>query len=198
MRKKGKPNPDQRYFYLVVGLHAHCINDHDYPIVSYASERIIVRVIQVIMIDWLCCLQPGATGNGVWVFVSRSATLFFFCSFSHLKASNPGQFESDAELCWQRGTTPESIVHTGKVGINTDRPDEALVVHGNVKLTGHIIQPSDVRIKQHIQKVSPNDARDHSVTRSGHTSSVGRLYQIFLTRLEIYRSRRTFLYHDSI
>ncbi|VVC26071.1 Hypothetical protein CINCED_3A003426 [Cinara cedri] len=118
MRKKGKPNPDQRYFYLVVGLHAHCINDHDYPIVSYASERIIVRVIQ---------------------------------------ASNPGQFESDAELCWQRGTTAESIVHTGKVGINTDRPDESLVVHGNVKLTGHIIQPSDVRIKQHIQKCDTSE-----------------------------------------
>ncbi|XP_025191683.1 myelin regulatory factor-like protein isoform X1 [Melanaphis sacchari] len=118
MRKKGKPNPDQRYFYLVVGLHAHCINDHDYPIVSYASERIIVRVIQ---------------------------------------ASNPGQFESDAELCWQRGTTPESIVHAGKVGINTDRPDEALVVHGNVKLTGHIIQPSDIRIKQHIQKCDTSE-----------------------------------------
>lgn len=51
MRKKGKPNPDQRYFYLVVGLHAHCCaNDRDYPIVSYASERIIVRVIQVIKI----------------------------------------------------------------------------------------------------------------------------------------------------
>ncbi|XP_050527388.1 myelin regulatory factor-like protein isoform X3 [Daktulosphaira vitifoliae] len=111
MRKKGKPNPDQRYFYLVVGLHAHCIDERDYPIVSYASERIIVRVIQ---------------------------------------ASNPGQFENDAELCWQRGSTPESIVHTGKVGINTDRPDEALVIHGNVKLTGHIIQPSDIRIKQHI------------------------------------------------
>lgn len=51
MRKKGKPNPDQRYFYLVVGLHAHCCaNDRDYPVVSYASERIIVRVIQVITI----------------------------------------------------------------------------------------------------------------------------------------------------
>ncbi|XP_050430829.1 myelin regulatory factor-like protein isoform X2 [Adelges cooleyi] len=118
MRKKGKPNPDQRYFYLVVGLHAHCINDHDYPIISYASERIIVRVIQ---------------------------------------ASNPGQFESDAELCWQRGTTPESIVHTGKVGINTDRPDESLVIHGNVKLTGHIIQPSDVRIKQDIQRCDTSE-----------------------------------------
>lgn len=45
MRKKGKPNPDQRYFYLVVGLHAHCSDDMDYPIVSHNSERIIVRVI---------------------------------------------------------------------------------------------------------------------------------------------------------
>lgn len=46
MRKKGKPNPDQRYFYLVVGLHAHCTNGSNYPIVSHASERIIVRVSQ--------------------------------------------------------------------------------------------------------------------------------------------------------
>ena len=44
MRKKGKPNPDQRYFYLVVGLHAHCADTNNYPIVSHASERIIVRV----------------------------------------------------------------------------------------------------------------------------------------------------------
>lgn len=43
MRKKGKPNPDQRYFYLVVGLHAHTC-DNNYPIISHASERIIVRV----------------------------------------------------------------------------------------------------------------------------------------------------------
>lgn len=70
------------------------------------------------------------------------------------QASNPGQFESDAELCWQRGATPESIVHAGKVGVNTDRPDEALVVHGNVKLTGHIVQPSDGRVKQHVRQVS--------------------------------------------
>lgn len=101
---------------------------------------------------------------------------FFFCFFVLVsvfvsvrvpKASNPGQFESDAELCWQRGATPESIVHTGKVGVNTDRPDEALVVHGNVKLTGHIIQPSDVRIKQHIRKVSTGTA----ATRTPGTSS---------------------------
>jgi len=95
--------------------------------------------------------------DGKWrleMYVYGGQWHFFLVFFLAPKASNPGQFESDAELCWQRGTTPESIVHTGKVGINTDRPDEALVVHGNVKLTGHIIQPSDIRIKQHIQKVS--------------------------------------------
>ncbi|KAI5726485.1 hypothetical protein M8J76_003502 [Diaphorina citri] len=115
MRKKGKPNPDQRYFYLVVGLHAHCSDSNHYPIVSHASERIIVR------------------------------------------ASNPGQFESDVELCWQRGSSPESVFHSGRVGINTERPDEALVVHGNVKLTGHIIQPSDIRAKQHITKCNTKE-----------------------------------------
>ncbi|XP_022192124.1 myelin regulatory factor isoform X2 [Nilaparvata lugens] len=111
MRKKGKPNPDQRYFYLVVGLHAHCNDNNHYPIISHASERIIVR------------------------------------------ASNPGQFESDADLCWSRGSTTDSIYHSGRVGVNTDRPDEALVVHGNIKLTGHIVQPSDARAKRNIREL---------------------------------------------
>ncbi|XP_065348019.1 myelin regulatory factor isoform X2 [Cloeon dipterum] len=111
MRKKGKPNPDQRYFYLVVGLHAHCAGDCEYPIVAQASERIIVR------------------------------------------ASNPGQFESDVELGWQKGQTADSVFHAGRVGINTDRPDEALVVHGNLKLTGHLIQPSDLRAKEVVSEL---------------------------------------------
>lgn len=107
MRKKGKPNPEQRYFQLVVGLHAHTTHGN-FAIVSQASQKIIVR------------------------------------------ASNPGQFENDVELCWQKGQTQESIFHAGKVGINTDRPDESLVIHGNLKITGHIIQPSDVRAKKNI------------------------------------------------
>jgi len=111
MRKKGKPNPDQRYFYLVVGLHAHCADSSHYQIASHSSERIIVR------------------------------------------ASNPGQFENDGEAVWQRGVTGESVFHCGRVGINTERPDEALVVHGNIKLTGHIVQPSDVRAKAYIEEV---------------------------------------------
>lgn len=63
MRKKGKPNPEQRYFQvtvitvnaiilllnmfffsqLVVGLHAHTSHGH-FPVASHASQRIIVRV----------------------------------------------------------------------------------------------------------------------------------------------------------
>ncbi|XP_022249747.1 myelin regulatory factor-like isoform X2 [Limulus polyphemus] len=104
MRKKGKPNPDQRYFYLVVSICAH-VGDQAFPVVCYSSEKIIVR------------------------------------------ASNPGQFENDVELSWQKGQTPDSIFHAGRVGINTDRPDEPLVVHGNMKITGHIMQPSDARVK---------------------------------------------------
>ncbi|XP_067213805.1 myelin regulatory factor-like protein isoform X4 [Linepithema humile] len=120
MRKKGKPNPDQRYFHLVVGLHAHTADQASYQVVAHASERIIVR------------------------------------------ASNPGQFESEgsgvgAEGGWQRGAAPDSVYHAGRVGINTDRPDEALVVHGNMKVTGHIVQPSDARAKQSVQEVDTRE-----------------------------------------
>lgn len=114
MRKKGRPNPEQRYFQLVVGLHAHTHSGH-FPVVSQGSERIIVR------------------------------------------ASNPGQFESDVDLCWSRGVTQDSIFHAGRVGINTDRPDESLVVHGNIKVSGHIVQPSDSRAKQEITELDTSE-----------------------------------------
>ena len=43
MRKKGRPNPDQRYFMLVVALHAHS-GENEYIIAGSVSERLIVRV----------------------------------------------------------------------------------------------------------------------------------------------------------
>ncbi|XP_015237087.1 PREDICTED: myelin regulatory factor-like protein [Cyprinodon variegatus] len=110
MRKKGKPNPDQRYFQMVVGLYA-AVKDETFLLAALVSERIIVR------------------------------------------ASNPGQFETDSDSLWQRGSTPEAAVCHGRVGINTDSPDEALVVCGNAKVMGSIMQPSDCRAKQNIQEV---------------------------------------------
>lgn len=78
------------------------------------------------------------------------AVVFFV---SLLQASNPGQFESDNEVLWQRGQLPDSVYHHGRVGINTDRPDEALVVHGNLKVMGSLVHPSDIRAKENVQEV---------------------------------------------
>lgn len=114
MRKKGKPNPDQRYFMLVVGLYA-ANQGQFYLLSAHISERIIVR------------------------------------------ASNPGQFENDIDALWQRGQVPESVVCHGRVGINTDAPDEALVVCGNMKVMGTIMHPSDSRAKQNVQEVDTNE-----------------------------------------
>ncbi|KAM6961535.1 LOW QUALITY PROTEIN: myelin regulatory factor-like protein [Tautogolabrus adspersus] len=111
MRKKGKPNPDQRYFQMVVGLYAAVGGDDTFLLTALVSERIIVR------------------------------------------ASNPGQFEMDGDSLWQRGAVQDAVVCQGRVGINTDSPDEALVVCGNAKVMGSIIQPSDRRAKQNIQEV---------------------------------------------
>ncbi|XP_047038725.1 uncharacterized protein LOC124643720 isoform X2 [Helicoverpa zea] len=111
MRKKGRPNPDQRHFQLVVALRAH-VGHTDFIIAASASDRIIVR------------------------------------------ASNPGQFESDCtESWWQRGVSDNSVHFTGRVGINTDRPDESCVVNGNLKVMGHILHPSDARAKHNIEEL---------------------------------------------
>ncbi|XP_062318431.1 myelin regulatory factor isoform X3 [Osmerus eperlanus] len=117
MRKKGKPNPDQRYFMLVVALQAQS-HSQSFTVAAQVSERIIVRVTS---------------------------------------ASNPGQFESDSEVLWQRGQLPDSVYHHGRVGINTDRPDEAMVIHGNLKVMGSLVHPSDIRAKENVQEVDTTD-----------------------------------------
>ena len=46
MRKKGRPNPEQRYFQLVVALEAvYAVNNSkvEVPLYTLATERIIVR-----------------------------------------------------------------------------------------------------------------------------------------------------------
>lgn len=59
----------------------------------------------------------------------------------------------DGDALWQRGALQDAMVCQGRVGINTDCPDEALVVCGNVKVMGAVMQPSDRRAKENIQEV---------------------------------------------
>lgn len=85
---------------------------------------------------------------------NASVCMIYHCCY-YLQASNPGQFQdSETEPTkWQPGQTPSSVYHSGKVGINTDTPDEALTVAGNVKVMGAIMQPSDERVKEDISAV---------------------------------------------
>lgn len=83
---------------------------------------------------------------------------------------NPGQFKQ--EICEENlshnklniklnspnensnlKTTEQKHSFHGKVGINTTDPDEALTILGNLKLSGNILQPSDVRVKENIEPV---------------------------------------------
>ncbi|XP_066475883.1 myelin regulatory factor [Tiliqua scincoides] len=136
MRKKGKPNPDQRYFMLVVALQAHA-QSQNYTLAAHISERIIVR---------------QRAGSGL-KHKQRADGDPGVCR----QASNPGQFESDSDVLWQRAQLPDTVFHHGRVGINTDRPDEALVVHGNVKVMGSLMHPSDIRVKNDIQEVDTTE-----------------------------------------
>ena len=41
------------------------------------------------------------------------------------------------------------------MGINTEKPEEALTVNGHIQLTGQLLQLSDMRLKRNITKVRP-------------------------------------------
>eukprot|EP00038_Savillea_parva_P009941 m.186824 g.186824 ORF g.186824 m.186824 type:complete len:509 (+) comp16881_c0_seq1:160-1686(+) len=109
MRKRGKPNPDQRFFSLVATLAAVIEDGTEHPLASITSDKLIVR------------------------------------------ASNPGQFESEAGTMWTRSAN-DGICYNGMVGINNAVPEEALSINGNLAMTGTLMQPSDMRVKTNLQR----------------------------------------------
>lgn len=167
----------RRYFMLVVALHAQS-HSQSYTVAAHVSERIIVRVTSghvclppttIVPLENVTCtlcrfqhlVACFSTHNFKFLlkfsvyFSEISQALFVHApsAFPLLQASNPGQFESDNEVLWQRGQLPDSVYHHGRVGVNTDRPDEALVVHGNLKVMGSLVHPSDIRAKENVQEV---------------------------------------------
>jgi len=112
MRKKGKQNPNQRYFSLVITV-AATVNGRSYPLCALESERIIVR----------------------------AANLNIFV-------------ESETPQQWVNAAEAKAISYLGRVGINTDAPTEALAVHGNVQVSGAVLQPSDRRLKENIVAIN--------------------------------------------
>lgn len=68
-----------------------------------------------------------------------------------VRASNPSQFKQDVDP-WQRVQGKDGIYSSGNVGIRTDKPEKALDVQGDVRVTGAILQPSDMRVKENIKE----------------------------------------------
>jgi hypothetical protein len=184
------PNPDQRFFLLVVEVQALTKSGKSFTICSMNSERVIVRVR---IFYWFKV-----------TFLKK--TLKHYLDI--FKAVNPGQFKvnlpevkkrsksnisgsinlsnNTVSTTFNTATTPtstdsiilkpNSIIENsqiqieqnikshlindnnkttinGRLGINTSDPEEALHVHGNVRLTGNLLQPSDIRVKENIQPV---------------------------------------------
>ena len=74
------------------------------------------------------------------------------------QATNPSQFETDVEVTWRKcQQSGENIFHVGRVGINTEKPEESLDVHGNLRVTGNVYKQSDERVKQNIQAVRKHE-----------------------------------------
>lgn len=116
-RKQYRPNPEQKYFILVVRLFASISNDVSVLIQSYGSEKVIVR------------------------------------------ATNPGSFEPpDAEVAWQKNGG--TLFTQGAVAIGTDRQIETarLTVAGDIYMSGRVINPSDIRLKEGISEKEATEA----------------------------------------
>ncbi|CAD5120695.1 DgyrCDS9260 [Dimorphilus gyrociliatus] len=73
-----------------------------------------------------------------------------------VRASNPSQFKQDVDP-WQKVQGSESVYSSGNVGIKTDKPEKALDVQGDIRVTGAILQPSDMRVKENIKEVDSSE-----------------------------------------
>ena len=85
----------------------------------------------------------------VFVFVSNVYTCMYACKLI-LRNVCTMEYVSMSKILYRCALL---LLLQGRVGINTDKPEEALSVNGNIRVTGRIEHPSDVRIKTNIRPV---------------------------------------------
>ena len=101
MRKKGRPNPEQRFFQLVVALEAVVLGPNntkvEVPLFCLATERIIVRVRSS--------------------YLKKKKIKFKFFG----QASNPGLFEPEQEASWSKQGGSDTVCnknHKSQIVLN--------------------------------------------------------------------------------
>ncbi len=133
-------------------MHPGTPHQRELPVARAASERIIVRASNPGQFE-----GPPAGAVPIPVAVTTTAlppgieTVSATVDAKHSSAAEAG-------CIWRRGDGGDgdtAVYHMGKVGINTDQVPESLTVHGNVQLTGQLLQPSDLRVKERIREVDP-------------------------------------------
>ena len=137
MRKRGKPNPDQRYFQLVVALSAHGPGNQEYHVVAHSSERIIVRVklhsCYSSQFNWGCLLIKLQTKKCLRIFLKY----FQICHEVHGVRGK--------SLCfWER---KNSWIYSfyfdsswNKIWIFRDWVNKGVSIHQNIRIWGvHLV-----------------------------------------------------------
>ena len=147
IRKKGKTNPNQKYFALVATLYAR-VKGGLLPIAVHRSAPIIVRAAANPAVT-----RPDKRAPRAWVMgppahllvdgqKATAAAVDVHGSCGTGAGAQPGQKLFDREKTCNTNRS---------VGINCFAPEEALHVHGNVKLSGEVFRPSDKRVKTGIE-----------------------------------------------
>jgi myelin regulatory factor len=131
-RKKNKPNPDQRYFLLVVEMQIVDTYGQAHTLYSAVSEKLIVRAV-----------NPGQYNNNNNLNTNNSQEIVVEDEEKHDKSLAQWTCSTDAN-------EDNKTCFYGNVGINTSNPDQALSINGNIRLNGFLLQPSDKRVKTNI------------------------------------------------
>jgi len=112
MRKKGRPNPAQKYFQMVVSLEAvvHAGTQHQRQLVlaALASERIVVRASNPGQFE----ADPSAAAAAAAAGLGLS-----------------GGLEGSLGGAWIKGEEEGVVFHAGKVGINTDQVKQPFIFY---------------------------------------------------------------------
>lgn len=80
MRKKGRPNPEQKYFSLVVSLNAFTTEEEMYTVLAHVSERIIVRASNPSNFEIDC--------DSLWI-KGQETDSIYFCGKVGINADTP-------------------------------------------------------------------------------------------------------------
>ena len=110
------------------------------------SEKIIVRASNPGQFDNLESVSESNGGSGPWCKDPSTGTVYHLGEYENFMTLNHFWIKLYKRIDYKWQLDFNCLI--GNVGINTSNASEALAIHGNIQMTGAILQPSDLRIKK--------------------------------------------------